>query len=166
MFQPVNEPIQRMVAKSKFAEILGISKGRVSQLIKDGLPVEGNGRIDVEAGKAWYDQNCSPSRRKALTDSQPTSSKAELEAIKVERAKLDLERERGNSINRFTAERVIFERARTERDAWIGWASRASVQIASELQTDPGDTFSLLDKMVRDHLADLADLPVKELTNE
>lgn len=166
MFAPVQEPEQRTVTKVKFAEILGVSKGRVSQLVKDGLPVEATGRIDIEQGKAWYAKNCSPSRRKALTDRQTMTPKGELEVIKAERARLDLEREKGNLIDRFAAERVIFERARGERDAWIGWASRASILIASELEIDPADTFSILDRLVRDHLADLADLPVKELSND
>ncbi|WP_090069186.1 hypothetical protein [Cohaesibacter marisflavi] len=154
------------MAKTKFAEFLGISKGRVSQLIKDGLPVEPNGMIDSEAGKTWYSAHCSPNRRKALTENIPTSARAELDAVRVERAKLDLEREKGNLIDRMAAKQAIFSRARAERDAWIGWASRASVALASELEADPKDAFALMDKLVRDHLADLAELPLKELADD
>ena len=166
MFAPIAEPSQRTATKAKFAEILGVSKGRVSQLIKDGLPVEASGRVDIEQGKAWYSENCSPSRRKAMPPRQTMTPKGELEMIKAERAKLDLEREKGNLIDRFAAEQVIFERARGERDAWIGWASRASILIASELESDPGETFSILDRLVRDHLVELAETPVKELSND
>lgn len=166
MFAPIAEPDQKTTTKTRFAEILGVSKGRISQMIKDGLPVEETGRINIEAGKAWYEDNCSPSRRKSLTDRKAIGPKDELEMIRAERARLDLEREKGNLVDRFAAERVIFERSRGERDAWIGWASRASTDIASHLNADPAEAFSLLDKLVRDHLADLAELPLKDLINE
>ena len=41
----------RSLRKKAFGELVGVSPGRVSQMIAQGLPVEPNGRIDIAAGK-------------------------------------------------------------------------------------------------------------------
>lgn len=46
-----------------------------------------------------------------------------------------------------------------ERDAWIGWAARAAQELAAETGGDPEATFAALDRMVREHLAELAGTP-------
>ncbi len=49
---PDAEPIK----KSQLAQLLGVSKGRISQLITAGLPVREDGRIDRAAAEAWHHQ--------------------------------------------------------------------------------------------------------------
>ncbi|KZK75384.1 hypothetical protein PsW64_05288 [Pseudovibrio sp. W64] len=165
IFGQVAEPEQRTATKAQFADILGMSRGRVSQLIKEGLPTLGNGRIDIKLGKAWYVANTSAAKRKSLVDAPPLTPKGELERIKAELAKLELERELGNIIDKHAAQKAIFERARGERDAWMGWASRAASTLSAELGSDPRETYAILDRIVRDHLADLAETPLKDLAN-
>lgn len=53
------------VRKTDFAKLAKVSPGRVSQMVKDGLPVEPDGRIDVIRGKAWIKDNVSASRSAA-----------------------------------------------------------------------------------------------------
>ena len=62
----------------------------------------------------------------------------------------------GELVNRQEVERAVYGRARFERDAWTGWASRAAVAVAAEAGGDPGRTFAALDRLVREHLDDLS----------
>ncbi|TAH67645.1 MAG: DNA packaging protein [Rhodopseudomonas palustris] len=53
------------LSKSAFARSLGLTPARVSQMIKDGLPVEPSGKINPERGRAWVRVNVDP-RRSAM----------------------------------------------------------------------------------------------------
>jgi len=46
-----------MVSKSQFAKLLGLSRGRISQLIRLGLPVAADGRIPAADAYKWYCRN-------------------------------------------------------------------------------------------------------------
>ncbi|WP_444870378.1 hypothetical protein ACTTAF_17490 [Rhodobacter capsulatus] len=50
--------------KTAFATRVGLTKGRISQLVAEGLPVRPDGQIDVAEGLAWIEDNLDPSRRK------------------------------------------------------------------------------------------------------
>ena len=41
--------------KTAFAARVGLTKGRISQLVAEGLPVRSDGRIDVAEGLAWIE---------------------------------------------------------------------------------------------------------------
>lgn len=152
------------LSKKGFAELIGLSPGRVSQLIEQGLPVEANGRIDPVQGRRWYLANTDPGRRRAgRAEDAARSPRAELDRIRAERAALQLARERSELVDRGIAERAVFARARAERDAWIGWASRASAQIAAETEAEPAALFAALDRLVREQLETLARLTIDEL---
>src|SRR5437764_14732997 len=51
------------VTKAAFAERVGLTRGRISQLIAQGLPVLADGRIEVEAGLRWMEETLDPDRR-------------------------------------------------------------------------------------------------------
>lgn len=55
----------RSVSKKGFAELVGVSPGRISQLVSRGLPVEPNGKIDIARGKLWIAENVSTTRSNA-----------------------------------------------------------------------------------------------------
>lgn len=59
----MNEP--KSLRKGDFAKFIGVSAGRVSQMITAGLPVQADGRIDVKVGKLWVQGNVSPVRSAA-----------------------------------------------------------------------------------------------------
>ncbi|MCK6444114.1 hypothetical protein [Elstera cyanobacteriorum] len=158
------------LSKKGFAEFLGVSPGRVSQMITDGLPLLGNGRIDVKAGLDWYRKNVDQNRRRVadpdLLDPSPVSPRARLDEAKAELAELQLEERRRALVSRKQAEAAIYERARGERNSWIGWVSRASAVLASETGADPSTLFSLLDRLVREQLTHLAETPLPELLSD
>lgn len=151
------------LSKKGFAEHLGITPGRVSQLIAQGLPVEPNGRVNIVKATSWYRRNVDPNRRQATAgDRLPISGRGDYDRIRAERARLALDRESGALVDRAAVEKAVFDRARGERDAWIGWSSRAAAALASELGCDPGAAFAVLDRLVRDQLASLAARPMED----
>lgn len=52
----------RNLSKSAFAKLVNVSAGRVSQMVKAGMPVERDGSIDVARGKLWIAENINPTR--------------------------------------------------------------------------------------------------------
>ena len=52
------------LSHTAFAKVAGISRGRVSQLVAEGLPVDQDGRIDPKAGLAWIATHIDPDRRR------------------------------------------------------------------------------------------------------
>jgi hypothetical protein len=153
-----------LVSKSRFAALLGVAPSRVTQLIASGLPVE-NGKIDPAKGRAWYEANVSADRRKQRPEGH-FSAAEELKRLRVEQARLDLERSRGALVDRQEAEDAIFSRARAERDAHLAWAARIAPVIAQRLGINPSPLFAELDRELRLHLAQLAETPFQELLND
>ena len=158
--------------KTAFAARVGLTKGRISQLIAEGLPVRPDGTIDVAKGLAWIESNLDPARRHkggAPSASTRTATLAEAkrlhEIVKVQRARLAYEREQGKLIDAEEAQRTVFARARAERDAHLAWVQRTAPLLAAELGADPRATFAALDRMMREHLEHLADLPLGDLGN-
>jgi len=160
------------LSKKGFAEAIGVSAGRVSQMIAGGLPVEPNGRIHVARGKAWVAENVDPSRRRASLDGPASSGsvppalvshRAVRDAAEAEIARLKAERMGRALIDRAATLRTIESRARFERDAWLGWVNRAAPEIASTTGADLAATVAVLDRLVRSQLNVLADLPLDKL---
>lgn len=153
--------------KTAFAARVGLTKGRISQLVAEGLPVRADGRIDVAVGLAWIEDNLDPARRNKGGPAIPARAATTLaeakrlhEIVKVQRAKLAFEREQGKLIDADEARRTVFARARAERDAHLAWVQRTAPLLAAELEADPRATFAALDRMMREHLEHLADLPL------
>jgi len=54
----------------------------------------------------------------------------------------------------------VFDLARKERDAWIGWPARVAANMASELGVEAHDLEQVLDRYLREHLAELAEVRI------
>ena len=154
--------------KTAFAARVGLTKGRISQLVAEGLPVRPDGQIDVAVGLAWIEDNLDPARRNkggaATAPARVSTTLAEAkrlhEIVKVQRAKLAFEKEQGLLVETAAANRTVFARARAERDAHMAWVQRTAPLLAAEVGADPRATFAALDRMMREHLEHLADLPL------
>ena len=156
------------LTQAEFAKAVGLSKGRISQLVPEGLPVRKDGKINLARGKRWIERNLDPQRREAAgkNGAKPNGKLAGVAAARAKKlgletalAELEFKRRSGEMIDRKTAEAAVFGRARFERDAWTGWAARTAQALAAGLHADPEKVFDLLDHMVRDHLRELADTP-------
>lgn len=181
-----------------FARRIGLSQPRVNQLIKEGLPVLANGRVDTEAAILWLEQNLDRERSARAREGSagavtgaagsrppkpaavppPASSlpaagaaggapmaevRRQHEIVKVARARLRLETEKGRLVSRDEVKVAVFNRARRERNAHLAWALRVAPQLAADLGVDPARLFTVLDRHLREHLADLAKTPLLDL---
>lgn len=159
------------LSKKGFAEAVGVSPGRISQLITAGLPIEPNGRVNVQRGKAWIADNVDPNRRRASLDGAmfPPSgqtAKAKRDNAEAEISRLKAEKMGRQLIDRASTLRTVETRARLERNAWIGWVNRAGPQIAAATGGDLATIVGTLDRLVRDQLAVLADMPLGGIAND
>ena len=160
-------PAPGIDTKAAFAARVGLTKGRISQLVAEGLPVRRDGRINVDAGLAWIENNLDPARRNkggapTVTGKSATLAEARRlhEIVKVQRAKLAFEREKGLLIDAGAAERTVYARAKAERDAHIAWVQRSAPVMAAELGLETGPVFAVLDRLMREHLEHLAATPL------
>jgi len=80
------------------------------------------------------------------------------EVLKAQERRLKLLQIKGEVVDRAKAVAQVFRLARDERDAWINWPARAAAVIAAELQVDSHQLHTVLDRQVREHLVELADI--------
>lgn len=83
------------------------------------------------------------------------------EVIKAQTAKVRLGKMKGELVDRARATAMVFDLARRERDAWIGWPPRVAATMAAELGIDPHRMEQVLDAHLRLHLAELAEIRVE-----
>lgn len=82
------------------------------------------------------------------------------EVLKAQTARVRLEKMKGELVDRARATNSVFDLARRERDAWQNWPPRVAANMAAELGVDPHRMEQVLDKFLRKHLADLAEVKV------
>jgi len=83
------------------------------------------------------------------------------EVLKAQLQKERLKRERGEVVDRSKATAMVFDLARRERDAWIGWPARVAANLAAELNVDAHRLEQALDKYLRQHLAEMAEVKIE-----
>lgn len=144
---------------------MGLARSRITQLVQSGMPTAPDGRIIEARARQWIEKNLDRHRRDARKSASDAGSVTDLRAAKLQReaALLDMELKQrsGQVVDRAEAERAVFARARQERDAWMGWASRSAGTLASEAGGDLAITFATLDRLVREHLNELAAAPTR-----
>jgi hypothetical protein len=80
------------------------------------------------------------------------------EVLKAQERRLRLQQMKGEVVDRAKTVAQVFRLARDERDAWVNWPARVAAMIAAELEADPHKLHTVLERHVRDHLADLAEV--------
>jgi hypothetical protein len=80
------------------------------------------------------------------------------EVLKAQERRLRLQQMKGELVDRAKAVAQVFRLAREERDAWVNWPARVAAMMAAELEVDPHQLHSVLERHVRDHLAELAEI--------
>lgn len=160
--------LSETVSKAEFGRRINVNRNRVYQLVDDGLPVTDDGKIDVAKGKRWVKQHLDQHRREARKPKGATTSETRSEKLSWESRlrELEFKKRSGDLVDRAATERIIFERANLERDKWIGWIARASSAIAAEAEIEPTKVFAALDRLVRDHLTQLAATPLTVLRGD
>ena len=80
------------------------------------------------------------------------------EVLKAQERRLRLQRMKGELVDRAKAVAQVFRLARDERDAWVNWPARVAAMMAAELEVDTHQLHTVLERHVRDHLAELAEV--------
>ena len=83
------------------------------------------------------------------------------EVLKAQTARVRLQKMKDELVDRTSATAMVFDLARRERDAWLNWPSRVAANLATELGVDPHMTEQVLDKYLRQHLADMAEIEIE-----
>jgi hypothetical protein len=83
------------------------------------------------------------------------------EVLKAQTARVRLQKMKDELVDRASATAMVFDLARRERDAWLNWPSRVAANMAAELDVDPHMTEQVLDKYLRQHLADMAEIEIE-----
>ncbi|MEM7210333.1 MAG: hypothetical protein AAF479_00355 [Pseudomonadota bacterium] len=152
----MSQPNQQEWSAGQLAGLLGISERHVKRLAADGvIPKVKRGRYGPEAVAAY----CAYLRDTAGQGGTDfAKERARLTRAKAEGEELALAKLRGELINADDARREIFELARAERDAHLSWVSRIAPQLASAAGADPTRLFAALDRSMRHHLLELAEV--------
>jgi hypothetical protein len=80
------------------------------------------------------------------------------EVLKAQERRLRLQQMKGELVDRTRAVAKVFRLARDERDAWVNWPARVAAMLAAELEVDPHQLHTVLERHVRDHLTELAEI--------
>ncbi|SIR08850.1 hypothetical protein SAMN05421641_12426 [Paracoccus thiocyanatus] len=83
------------------------------------------------------------------------------EVLKAQTAKVKLAKMKGELVDRARTTAMVFDLARRERDAWQGWPARVAANMAADLGVDAHQMEQVLDKYLRKHLADLAEVKIE-----
>lgn len=155
----IHQSLPDTVTKAVFADLVGLTKGRISQLIKSGLPVETTGKIDVARGRCWIQDNVDQRRGKASVNTLKGSVKDRRDEVQLERDEIELAKLKGELIERKVVERTVYAQSRAERDAWQTWPLRVVAEMAGELGIEEGLLLPVLRNLVRVELERLAQRP-------
>jgi hypothetical protein len=80
------------------------------------------------------------------------------EVLKAQERRIRLQQMKGELVDRAKAVAQVFRLARDERDAWINWPARVAAMIATELEVDTHKLHTVLERQVREHLNELAEV--------
>jgi hypothetical protein len=80
------------------------------------------------------------------------------EVLKAQERRVRLQRMKGELVDRAKAVAQVFKLARDERDAWVNWPARVAAVMAAELDVDAHKLHTVLERQVREHLAELAEI--------
>ena len=80
------------------------------------------------------------------------------EVLKAQERRIRLQKLKGELIERARALALVFRLAREERDAWVNWPARSSALMAADLGVEPAAMQKVLEKHVRAHLDELAEV--------
>jgi hypothetical protein len=80
------------------------------------------------------------------------------EVLKAQERRLRLQQMKGELVDRAKAVAQVFRLARDERDAWVNWPARVAAMMAAELEVDPHQLHTVLERQVREHLNELAEV--------
>ncbi len=161
----------------------GVSDTAVHKAIQSGrITLESDGTINIEKADAEWEANTNKAQQRSKQKAVPAAAfeavdetlresgmgtgnsttyvqaRTANEVIKAQTARVKLQQLKGELVDRNQAIAHVFQLARAERDAWLGWPSRISAQMAAELEVDQHRLYVALETYVRQHLKELGEV--------
>jgi hypothetical protein len=132
---------KKVLSKSQLAGALGVSRGRISQLISVGLPVRADAKIDLDEAAAWYRTNvkrssarpevASPQNIVSVNSEKTlTEARRQLEWVRLERENLVLAKLRGDLVDLAAV------------NAWVAGMITRAAGILDRIPAELGDRLS------------------------
>lgn len=108
------------VSKKAFAEMIQLTPGRISQLVKKGLPVESDGKIDIAKGRVWIAENVNPVRSAGQREDRlPFSEERQQTSLTAQRQRLAKEQADAAALKNAKARGEVVRASDVERE-WGG----------------------------------------------
>jgi len=83
------------------------------------------------------------------------------EVINAQTAKVRLQKMKGDLVDRNRAVAAVFDLARRERDSWLNLPPRVAANMAAELGVEAHRMELVLDRVLRAHLAEMAEVKLE-----
>jgi hypothetical protein len=163
----------RGLSERQYARHAGLSRGAVQKAKASGrLVLHPDGSIDAAGSDARRAGSTNPAMRRPVERSDDAAvardpgtaggmsfqqARTANEVLKAQVRRLQVQREKGELVDRARTVALVFRLARQERDAWLAWPARIAALIAAELCVDAHAVQELLEQHVRDHLEELAE---------
>lgn len=161
-----------LLSKAEFARKIGLSAGRISQLIAEGLPVR-RGRVPLSEATSWIRANvasAAPGLREssAASDTEGGAAIADDEPadlVEARRRKLvaderltriQIAEREGRLIDRSDVHKALSSFARLQSGKWQNFATRYGQEMAAEIGCDPKMLMAVLDRYIRAQLEEIA----------
>jgi hypothetical protein len=151
-----------LITQTEFQRRSGLTASRLRQLKAEGFPLVGK-RVDYEKAMAWVEANVDRARKRQWQSPSLNDLRRRREQLKIEAQQIELEKARGELVEREAVKRFISERGRLERDSWLAWANAVSARLAASFGLDHGRLFGAVNEEVRMQLHHLADKSIDSI---
>jgi phage terminase Nu1 subunit (DNA packaging protein) len=151
---------KQLVSKSEIAKTLKVSRGRVSQLIQRGMPVQQDGRINQAAAVEWYTLHVRP--RVKPTGAPARAPKAETISRPEPEPEDDTDVEAGSAPEDYWAVRTRHEKAKADRAELDLAVQQGKLLDAEEITS----SWAALGTLVRDVVMSIPSRVVNRLPDE
>lgn len=162
------DPRQITVSQSNFAKAVGLTTGRISQLIKEGVVIRDE--KDARGGvfllqSAWnYDRLKGPVSSEDGEDSLDLmAEKARHEKVKRELAELKLAKAEARAYDARIVEMVMTEMLSNLRTQLLGLPSKLAPQLEEKSK---GEIYSIMTREIEDKLGELSEYTPELFTHE
>jgi len=157
-----------LVSQRAYSRQRGVSQAAVwKRTTAAGGPIPTHGArklIDPAEADALWEATMSPAGAShgnggvsPLLGSELARARAAALVVDVQTKRLVLEQRRGALVSRTVAVHKAFSFARMLRDRWQAWPARVGPLLAAQFELDAGAVTVVLEALVREHLAELAD---------
>ena len=163
------DPRKITVSQSNFAKAVGLTTGRISQLIKEGVVIrddkDARGGVFLLESARNYDRLKGPavSSEDGEDSLDLMAEKARHEKVKRELAELKLAKAEARAYDARTVEMVMTEMLSNLRTQLLGLPSKLAPQLEEKSK---GEIYSIMTKEIEDKLGELSEYTPELFTHE